>query len=233
MNGVIEKQNLLSPKERTRVFASFVLDVLLIVLAGIGVWIDLSKYGVSCFQYYTMDSNVFLLLACALRAWFEAGILWGKRLNVPDWVRVLRYTAVCTVALTFVVVVAVLAPLSGGVGELPRLLFQGANLYHHLLCPLLAVLGFAILEGTALSDRRLACWALLPTVCYALVAVVLNLLGVMDGPYPFLRVRILTPVQCVLYFSGILLLAWLLARLVQQSALWYAAARERKEGAAT
>jgi len=208
------------------VLLSFLLDVLIIVLSAIGVAGHFRIFGWPMFQYYTLDSNLFLLLACAVQARYEGAILLGKRLFVPSWVRVLKYLAVCTVMVTLFVVLFVLIPLYGGWSAVPWLLFQGTSPYHHLLCPLLGAASFILLDRPGLGDRRLTLWALGPTAFYAVVAIVLNLLRLLRGPYPFLLVYD-QPVYMSLFWCVLILgLAWALAWAVWKLALRFSEPRE-------
>lgn len=211
------------------IFLSFCLDLAIVVLSAVGVQLHFSQFGWSMFQYYTLDSNVFLLLACAIQAWYEGGILLRRRLFVPSWVRMLKYLAVCTVMVTFFVVIFILVPMAGGLAWLPYSLFHGAMLYHHTLCPLLGVLSFLFLDRASLPDRRVTLWALAPTALYAAVSIVLNALSVLHGPYPFLYVHEQPVWMSALWCAVILALAWCLAFLVWKLSLRFSAPREAPE----
>ena len=143
------------------------------------------QLGVRTFRYYTQDSNLLALAACALLAAFQLRAL-RTGAAIPLWAQRLKYAAVCCLSVTFLVVVLVLAPMSGGAYSL--MLLEGTMLYHHLLCPLAAFFGFMLFEKQP-ALRRID--ALLPaglTFLYAAVLTVLNIARVVDGPYPFLRV---------------------------------------------
>ena len=68
------------------------------------------------------------------------------------------------------------------------MLLSGTMLYHHLLCPLAAFLGFVLFEKRPALRRIDALLPTLLTLVYAVVLTALNIARVVDGPYPFLRV---------------------------------------------
>jgi hypothetical protein len=195
-----------------RRIASLTLNAAVAVLGTVGVLIGLPANGASLFQFYTQDSNIFAALACALYAGYAAaGLLGGP--PVPMWVRRLKYFATCCLAVTFVVVVAVLSPMEGKDGYRIMLL-SGSMLYHHLLCPVLALASFLFLEGEPPLPRKATLQALIPTLAYTAVIITLNLLRVVDGPYPFLRVNEQSVGASLFWFTvivgGAYGLAWLI-----------------------
>lgn len=211
------------------ILLSFCFDLAIVLLSAIGTYLHFSQFAWTMFQYYTLDSNVLLLLACAIQAWYEGCILLRRRMFVPSWVRVLKYIAVCTVMVTFFVVIFILVPMAGGLSWLPYSLFHGAMLYHHTLCPLLGVLSFVFLDRASLPDRRITLWALLPTALYAAVSIVLNALRALHGPYPFLYVHEQPVWMSAVWCALILALAWVLALLVWKLSLRFRAPREVPE----
>ncbi len=211
----------LSREEKSALRRSLALGVVLALLGARGAVMSIlaAQPRVSALRFYTLDSNLLLLAACALQAFYEAAILLGRRFFVPSWVRLFKYVAVCTTTVTFFVVVLVLVPMAGGLSALPDALFSGSSLFHHLLCPVLGFLVFVLLDHPLFPDRRVTLWALVPTLLYAAAAIALNLAGVLCGPYPFLRVREQTALQSVLWCAALLAFAWALAYLVWKLAL--------------
>ncbi|MBQ9648684.1 MAG: hypothetical protein IJV43_10045 [Oscillospiraceae bacterium] len=206
---------------------SFCFDAAIVVLGATGAALSFRAEGWTAFQYYTLDSNLLLLLACAVQAWYEACILRGKRFYVPSWARVLKYFAVCAVMVTLFVVLLILVPMAGGLPALPTAMLSGAMLYHHLLCPVLGVLSFALLDRVSLPDRRVTLWAVAPTLLYAFVTIVLNAARLLRGPYPFLYVYEQPLYMSVVWCAVICGLAWVLAFLVWRLALRLSEPRER------
>lgn len=135
--------------------------------------------------FYTEDSNLLLLLASIFMV-----IAMLRRMKsgetVPQWVRAFRYITTCLVGVTFFTVVFILTPMMGG--GLKYSLLEGSSLYLHFLCPVLAMILLIFFEKRPKLPCKSAIWALIPTGIYTLVLVPLNILRIVDGPYPFLRV---------------------------------------------
>ena len=194
---------------------SILLNLSVAVLSAVGTAISFGKHGCRMFQFYTVDSNIFAMLACAVYAVFLIRRLIAKA-EIPAWAAMVKYAAVCCLAVTFLVVVAVLAPVNGAKGY-QMMLLHDDMLYHHLLCPLLAALSFFLFDRVPVKAGKAARFALLPTVVYAVVTVILNLVRVLVGPYPFLMVYrqsvCLSVLWVFLILGGAYAFAWLVARL--------------------
>ena len=183
---------MLSEEEKRKTWRALLLNAAIVLLVLDGLRQHLLFYPLSkLFQFYTVCSNVFLMVVCALYVWHQARILAGKQFFVPSWLRVLRYFATCTVMVTFFVVVLILAPMSSEplTAAWRYDLLSRDMCGMHLLAPMLGLLTYVRTEGGALTDGRLPRRALAPTLFYAAILLALNLSGTVNGPYPFLRVR--------------------------------------------
>jgi len=167
---------------------SLIINVIIIVLEIIGTAICTGGTGLEMFSFYTTDSNIFSLTVCIVFAFFTARSLFSSRKpDIPKLIRTLKYISVCCLNVTFVVVVTIFAPVFGE-GGYEYMLFNGDFLYFHFSCPLLSLISFVLFEGGTKYDVGLSFAATIPTLIYAFVAVILNLLNIMEGPYPFLYV---------------------------------------------
>ena len=59
-------------------------------------------------------------------------------------------------------------------------------LYHHTLCPVLAIISFVFLER---YENLHAIQGLYFTAIYGIIMISLNILKIVEGPYPFLLVH--------------------------------------------
>ena len=193
-----------------------VFNAAIVVCGCIGTYLHYLKYGIGMLQYYTVCSNLFALLTGVICLYFNAKCLLGLRFFIPSWAKVLKYLSTCTLMVTMFIVIFVLVPLYGGGTEtLIYFLFTGEMLYHHLLCPLLALVSFVwIDEGSFAGERKLPLLAVAPTLLYGVIVTVLNIVGVVYGPYPFLQVTTQPLWQSALWYGAILALAYALAFLV-------------------
>lgn len=180
----------------------------MIVLELIGfVYVVLEHHLSIIFVYYTWISNLFMLVCCVLCAFAyynKSSVFYKICMN-------LKFVAMVMLAITFLVVITILLPSS--INDNWHTMFTGGNLYHHIVCPLLAVLiflGFDDYEPFALKKVLLPA---IPTLIYAIVFVLLNFFRVVDGPYPFLRVHN-QPVWVSIFFFVLIISLCLIISLV-------------------
>lgn len=162
---------------------------ILATIASVAGFVLFFKAGGNLFMFYTEDSN---LLAGIVSLIFVIYLLKYKDVNnLPTWLLILRYVTVTCLTLTFLVVVFVLVPtMSLNILDgLKHLLFSDSMLFHHFLCPVLSTISFIFFEGDRrLNKKKTIYFALIPTFIYGLIMIVLNILKVVVGPYPFLMV---------------------------------------------
>ena len=171
--------------EKLRKVILIVIQLGVAVLECIGIVICYRDFGWRMIQYYTEDSNIFSMLACLNMAAFTLReLLTGK--ETPQWACRMSYMATCYLTLTFLVVLFVLGP-DPSMGGYMGVLVKGASLEHHTLCPIFSVLSFLFLEKEPLGRHEVLV-SLIPTFVYGAVVIILNLLHILDGPYPFLHI---------------------------------------------
>lgn len=193
------------------------LNIAIVILEVCGAVISFHTHGTGMFRFYTEDSNILSLIASAVLAVsiIASGSLGksasGHPAGVPGWVQVLKYVSVCCLMVTFLVVLTVLAP-GVGKGGFKQMFTYGSMLYNHLLCPLLALVSFIFFDSKNMLSGKDVWHALAPTMLYAVVIFILNILKVLKGPYPFLYVYeqpVMVSVMWVFIILGIaLLVAW-------------------------
>jgi hypothetical protein len=194
------------------------VDVAIIVFESIGLVISYGEHGLGLLEFYTELSNILLLVSCIVSL-VSRLIARRRGGGIPHAVWVLRFVATACVTLTFVTVVAVLAPMMSRDGIMSgyvAMLLMGSMLYMHLICPLLAIFSFVRLEPRDDARGHETLVAIAPTVVYAIVTVTLNLLRVIEGPYPFLRVYEQPVWASVLWLVVMVAAAWGIAVLVRR-----------------
>lgn len=198
--------------KKCSLWASLALNLAVVGMECSSVLISFLENGGESARYYTEDSNLLALIACGLLA---AGTIAAliKGGEVAHWMRILKYVAVCCLTLTFLVVVAILAPMEGLRGY-RMFLLEGRSLYEHLLCPVAAFLSLVLFERPLPRVKGTLLWAALPSGLYAVVIIILNLTRVLVGPYPFLRIYqqpvAMSVLWSVLILGGALAIAWVI-----------------------
>ena len=166
----------------------------------------LSARGLRSMKYFTVLSNLLTGVAAAVCA------VCLVRGQTPRWASLLKYAGAVSVGLTFLTVMLFLGPVFGFKG-----MFKGANLWFHLLVPLLAMLDFSLLDRQAALSLGDSLIAVVPMVLYGLGYMINLLVNGFGDPahtndwYHFAARGIPTGIAA---FAGMILGTWLLALLL-------------------
>lgn len=191
-----------------------ILNIVLVILCSIGIFLSTKEVNV-IFEYYTLNSNLLCLISSLL---FVVTLSKTKNQNdVPYFVVLLRYIATCCLTLTFIIVVIVLIPFSGlyYIEGIKHFLLTGSMLYCHFLTPLLSIICFIFFEGDRRLNKKKTIWlAIIPTFIYGIILMILNILKVVIGPYPFLMVYNQAWYVSIIWIIIIFVVNYLLARYI-------------------
>ena len=206
---------------------ALICNILLVILGGIGLYLACSENNVV--EYYTNDSNILCLLSSLL---FVIYMIIKKDVGeIPFFASLLRYMATACLTLTFFVVFY-LASTAGDTYFEGLLMFftNGSMLFYHLLCPIISFISFTFFEGDRrLNKKKTIYLAMIPTVVYAIILIILNASNVVEGPYPFLMVN-KNPVYISLIWVVVILgLNYLFARFILLFNQKHSPRRKRKE----
>ena len=155
------------------------LNCLILILVIIGAVImfrskasatGLTSSGWHNLKYYTVLSNIFAGIVAAMQMVCDAR---GRKPLVS-----LKITATTATVLTFLVVAGFFGPLYGWIQ-----FYQGANLFFHLIVPVLCILEFMMMENSDKLTIRHCMLAALSTVVYG-SAYVINLIINGIGVWP-------------------------------------------------
>ena len=204
----------------SRQVISIIMNCLIIAFVVIGTVVMLSprvtsegavlaSRGWKNLRYFTVLSNEF----CGI-----VSIMWiVQSIRGKTFSALLKLTAVAAVGLTFVIVAFFLAPMN------PHLnLYQGGNLWFHLIVPVTAMIEFLILDTNKLPVKKTLI-AALPSLIYGL-GYLINILINGKGEWPNTNdwYGFLTwgyPVG-FLIFGFIFLMNWVIACLMQLFNKW-------------
>ena len=125
----------------------------------------LQSTKIGMLRFFTVQSNLFAGIVSLIFAIKEIQNLRGKTSELSKRMYVLKLMSSTAVGLTFFVVFAYLGPITPyGV---PALLMN-ANLFLHLIIPVLSILNFVCFERTDKLKFRNSFWGILPTVLYGI-----------------------------------------------------------------
>ena len=188
------------------------LHLILIVLELIALYHDFATFGFACFKYYTIDSNLLQLIVSILLVRYLVGAK-----DIPWGLTVLHLICAVCLTITFFIALLVLAPQEG----FAYYFLENVAPINHAIGPALSLVTFVgFLNTTPL--RKSALFApMAASLLYGFIALFLNVLGLLDGPYFFLRIgevpasTVVTwfVIICVLCLALSVLFAYLRGRL--------------------
>lgn len=174
-------------RSKTKKVVAIILNLMVMCMEVLGAYHSFRKGGILNLRFYTVLSNVLALVVSLLYVVYYIRNFNRKDTAFPRWLKQLKFVTCNCLAVTFVVVVAVLIPMDG-IQSVDHYIFGPANIYHHVFCPLIMIFSFCVFEKERKITVRDNVLALIPTIIYAVVMVILNLVKVLKGPYPFLYV---------------------------------------------
>jgi len=210
----------MSQTKNIKKIISVCLNVLIIVGVIFGVFAIFKNYfsnmaqKESPFILFTNDGGILLSVSSLIYIVFV--LFFSKKKDVPKFVTLFRFIASTASLLAFVIaVVSVFVPQTEQGNGFVATLFSWDNghLFLHFICPLISFVSFAFFE----DDNHLRFWeslyATIPTVLYACVWIVLELVDVKyqnSAPYSFLRIYGVPVYEPILYAVGMFLSTWVL-----------------------
>lgn len=162
-----------------------IANILIVIMEIIAFRISFKRIRWEMFIYYTELSNLITLISSI------AYLLSGG--NAPA----LRYLSAVELTMTFLITLCVLIPMGE---DFKTLMLSENGLYHHTLVPVLSFISYVFWE------KHSTLWFLpvILTVIYGLTMMFLNVIGKIDGPYPFLRVRHQSRTASVVWFFALI-----------------------------
>ena len=185
---------------------NIIINLLIVILEIIGFVLVFKELGITSLEYYTEDSNLLLLLSSIIIL-----IHISKNKELPLWFKSFRYIAIVSTTLTLIIVLTVLS-WTTDLG-LYYLLFHESMLYHHTLCPVLAILSFVFVER---YDNLHTIHGLYFTTIYGIIMIILNALKIVEGPYPFLLVHNQPIIHSIIWTALIFAITYAIALILKK-----------------
>lgn len=182
---------------------AIILNFLLIILVGLGFSKGITG---NMFIYYTNLSNLFALLSSVVMLIYQIN---NKTDRLPEWTVRFKYVSTCMTSVTILVVIIVLLPIQG-----VDILYKGNFIYFHVLCPIMMFVSFVFFDAGDTVSKKYILHGIVPTVVYACISVLLNIVGALTGPYPFLLVRSQPVYMSCIWFVVIIGVACIISYLI-------------------
>lgn len=170
---------------------ALVINIIILILEVIGFGKSLFVDHGIMVEYYTNDSNIIALISSFLFI-----IFYKKDLEI---VKDIRFVATCCLTVTFLVVIFILCPMWDF--NYKYLMFTDNFLIFHTIVPVLSIISYLVFEKE--SNKNYLCPIF--TIIYGIVLVILNLLRLVDGPYPFLKINSQAPIASVIWATALIL----------------------------
>ena len=172
-----------------------IIHMILAVLEIIAAVYMFSTDGLTVFRYYTVDSNIMqLLVSLGYLACFV------RKKDVPSVLTVMHLVSAVCLTVTFLIAAFVLMPQS----TFSYYFLENVAPINHFLGPVLSVAALMLSEAQVPKKAFIAPAA--ATLLYGGIALLLNIAGVLKGPYFFLEVYSTPLLTIVMWFVIIFLL---------------------------
>ncbi len=188
---------------------AFVLNIIALFLGAVGIIVRIVRDIPDFWLYYTQLSNVAAVISSAMYIVFRN----TANEKLAALVRGARYLGVCSLTMTFVVVVLIFLPF--GTAESADMLVGHLNgILHHFVCPVISLISYVWFEDGAKS-RRAPLIPLIATTIYAFIVYTLNIFRLAPAPYPFFEVYDHPVWELVAWFVGLLIMTTAIAVVVR------------------
>ena len=138
------------------------LVTILFSLGGVGysfVSVTLKEVR-EMFKWFTIDSNILTALAATMIVPYAVEGMSRKRLTYPKWLQRIHYAGTICLTLTMVFAVLFISWFD------PVIAFGGANFFLHIICPLMILVSFFMVESGYKLDRKDNLLAIIPVAAY-------------------------------------------------------------------
>ena len=203
---------------------SFIINIIifLLVLAGTIVMMTvgsgaLATNSLSVFKYFTFQSNIYMGIVALIYAYYQFLIIKKKKEKISHVLAIFNRVGVTAVTLTFLVVIAFLAP---GYGY--DKMYNNANLFFHLLVPVLAIINFVVFTKNEKCHFAHTLYPIIPCVLYGIVylIVVVSLNAYGDLKIDFYNFGKDGPLMGVLNFLIIISFSYIIGVVLYLSSLF-------------
>ena len=188
---------------------SLILNLLIIIFELIGFIKTYTFNNRIPIEFYTEDSNLLALFTSIIYI-----IYLLKDNNIPKWLSEIKYISTICLTVTFVVVLFILTPIYNF--NFIGMFFENSLLYHHLLCPILSIITFIYFDKLRIFSLKDNFIGISFTIIYGILLIILNILDIIVGPYPFLMVKNQSILMSILWFIIILGLTYFISSLLRK-----------------
>jgi len=135
------------------------------IVGGIIMYVKMGKSPGELFHWFTTISNTLTAFAAAMIIPFAVEGSRNKSFSYPKWIAMFHYSGIVCTTLTMTLSLGIMSWSD------PETAFGGYNRYLHVLCPIMVLLAFLMVESGIRYTVRDAFLAIIPAVIYIAVYV--------------------------------------------------------------
>ena len=127
------------------------------------------------FKFYTIDSNVLVLVSSLLLSIYEYRLLKGKIKEIPNNVYIFKMVSIVGISVTFIITLFFLTPMYGIYG-----MYNNTNLFYHFVIPIIAFINYFIYEKHE-NRYKYAIYGVIPMFLYSIFYITNILVHLEEG----------------------------------------------------
>ena len=133
------------------------------ITGGMIYYTQIGKTTAELFHWFTINSNFLTGFGAALIIPYAVEGIRRKHFSYPRWIAMLHYSGMVCTTLTMVFSVGIMSWVD------PEAAFGGYNRYLHILCPIMVLVSFFLVESGCRYTRRDVLLAAVPSLVYEAV----------------------------------------------------------------
>ena len=172
------------------------------------------EVGWKSYHMFTILSNMLMGVAAAMCIPYAVDGLRYDNYHLPRWIVNVLFTATTGVALTFLIALTVLSPMT----SFQRMMFYSNNILFHTINPILSILLFILINSDHRVPLKSSLYAISPVVFYAVLYFVLVfVIGEENGGWrDHYQINTITPyIPLPFVMLGMILIAFGVATLLR------------------
>lgn len=169
-----------------------VIKAVLVVVGVLGIVLTAQSTefmgGGSVFFFFTVQSNIFIMLMALIFLVNEVAVLITKKSFINQVLLHIKYTATVAITITFLVFFTMLTPLMG-----VDYLLSFKNYSLHAIVPILAIVDFFLFDKDIQLTYKSSLLATIPPICYVVfvyVGAIFKIQYTKDLYYPYFFLNI-------------------------------------------
>lgn len=175
-----------------KTISKIVIKAVLVIVGVLGIVLTAQSTdfmgGGSVFFFFTVQSNIFIMLMALIFLVNEVAVLITKKSFINQVLLHIKYTATVAITITFLVFFTMLAPLMG-----VDYLLSFKNYSLHAIVPILAIVDFFLFDKDIQLTYKSSLLATIPPICYVVfvyVGAIFKIQYTKDLYYPYFFLNI-------------------------------------------